>query len=129
MRGEKPAFGVGKRSAIAVGFLLSASLVLFFTFYQPSTPDGIYYDSGLACTHGCWILKGGKIYVQCDNEAPRASGSYAKSGQAWVSETDPKSPIIFQPGLLGLKVVGTRFQHGRAFWPRDSFSWFYGAKK
>jgi hypothetical protein len=118
-----------KRLVIRIALSFVILFIVFAVYYQPSSPDGIYYDPDLACGHGCWIFKDGKIFVRCDDEVPQASGIYSKSGKNWISANNPTNFVIFKPSLFGLNVVGSQYQHGQTFWPRNCFSWVVDCKE
>jgi hypothetical protein len=110
-------------SSIWIAFSVIIFLALCVCFYEPSSPDGVYYDQYIACEHGCWIFKEGTIYIQCDKDPPKKTGTYYKSGNQWVWGNNPTNMLIIKPSLIGVKVICKQFETGQAFWPRDSLSW------
>ena len=115
-----------QRKKFIVGVFLSVALLLvtFLFFYEPSSPEGIYFDKNIACRHGCWIFKGGNVSVQCDEGSPQNAGLYHKSGNQWLWGNNPTNVVLITPSLFGLKVIGAQFQGNHQFWPRDCFSRF-----
>jgi hypothetical protein len=112
-----------KRRGILIASSVVALLTALLFIYEPSSPDGVYYDQYIACGHGCWIFKDGKISIQCDEEPPKNSGAYYKSGNQWAWGNNPTNMIFIKPSLFGVKVICKQFQRGQQFWPRDSLSW------
>jgi len=116
-----------RRRGRGIGSVASAVLllILYLFFYEPSTPDGIYYDPYIACEHGCWIFKDGEISIQCDKHPPKKAGTYHKIQNKWVSGDDPTNSAVIKPSLFGVNVIGSQFQKGHVFWLRDCFSWIF----
>jgi hypothetical protein len=110
-------------SGIWIAFSVIIFLALCVCFYEPASPDGIYYDQNIGGEHGCWIFKDGTIYITCDVHPPEKTGVYYKNGNQWVSGTNPANMFIIKPSLFGVKVICKQFQKGQEFWPRNSLSW------
>jgi hypothetical protein len=109
-----------KRRWVLIASSVVALLVAFLLFYEPASPDGIYFDPYIGCEHGVWILKNGKVYVQCvGQEAPHDEGVYVKSGNQWIG----KSGGVIKPSILGITFYDSSFKNGHAFFFRDQFSW------
>jgi hypothetical protein len=116
-----------KKPKIMVVLALFLLALLFVVFYEPSSPDGVYYWPDLACSHGVWIFKNGKIYGQCIGEnAPSKIGSYIKSGNKWISES--RDNISMKPSMFGITLYGSSFKNGHQFFFRDQFSWVVDCK-
>jgi hypothetical protein len=118
-----------KRMAFRIVLFLVILLFVFLTCYQPSTPDGVYYDPDLACGHGCWIFKDGQIYTECEDHVPQAAGKYFKLGNQWVNNSNPTNEIVIKPFLLGIKLESPTLKNGHEFFVRDSFSWVFDCKE
>jgi hypothetical protein len=116
-----------RKQTIAIASSVIVLLVGFLYFYEPSSPEGIYYDPDLACGYGVWIFKDGKVFVQCDGETPRESGLYVKSGNRWTSVE--KNGAVFKPSILGIKVYDPFLHNGQSFWFRSKFSWIVDCKE
>src|ERR1700688_617212 len=96
-----------KLGIISVAIVLG---VLVVAFYQPSSPDGVYYDPYLACGHGCWKLKEGKIFTECDEEAYKFAGNFLKVNGEWIIQgKSGEVDAILKPSLFGLKVIDKQF--------------------
>jgi hypothetical protein len=112
-----------KRLGIGITFSVFLLLFAFLFFYEPSTPDGVYYDENIACGHGCWIFKNGKVFVECEDHSPDGAGTYSKTENQWVWGNNATNATVIKPSLFGVKVICSQFQNGKQFWPRDCFSW------
>jgi hypothetical protein len=119
-----------KRPAIAIVSLITFLLAGFLYRYEPSSPAGVYYDPDIACGHGCWIFKDGKVYIQCDEEPPEYSYVYLKLNGQWVLQgINGESRGILKASLFGLKLISPQIQHGETYWARDGLSWVIVCKK
>jgi len=108
------------RSRIILILAVSILSVVLLHFYYASSPEGVYYDPDLACGYGVWIFKESKIFIQCDNESPKETGIYIKSGNRWVAG---KSGGVLKPSILGITMYDPSLTKGHVFWFRSRFSW------
>lgn len=120
-----------QRKHLAVRIVLSVLIlfILFLACYQPSSLDGIYYDPAIACDHGFWMFKDGKIFAGCEAEETNFCGTYFKSANQWLSGNNPTNQMIIKPSLFGIEMTGQSWKGGRKFILRDCFSWCYDCKE
>lgn len=90
-----------------------------------SSPEGVFYDRGLACSEGYWVLEGGKIYIRADG-SNYLMNTYIKSGDAWVyGKPSTNAQTILEPSLFGLKMVDPANHKNEVFIPRRGFAWIF----
>jgi hypothetical protein len=131
MSGGHEQFWRRKRRIIWIAFSILLLLLAVLFFYEPSTPEGIYYDPNVASEYAYWIFgKDGKVFLQTERTYEYA-GVITKVGNEWVGNegTNGVGREVFKPKLLGLVVYNSQLEGGHVFWFRKRFAWIIDCKE
>ena len=114
-----------KRRAIGIAIAAVALVFAFLFFYEPSSPDGVYYERSAFSEHYHWIFKNGTLFTQVEEDLPpEIFGAYYKSGTQWIWEMGiPRTKVVIKPSWFGVKLISSQFIGGHQFWPRYGFCW------
>jgi hypothetical protein len=110
-----------KRKVITIISLVIVLLIGFLYFYEPATPDGVYFDGKNARLPWFYILKEGKVSIKCNDEIIEEGGAYYKLANKWIWGNYPTNTAVIKPSLFGIKLTGSQFPNGQAFLLRDCF--------
>jgi hypothetical protein len=116
-----------RKQTIAIASSVIVLLVGFLYFYEPASPDGVYYERSPVSEHYHWIFKDGTLFIQPEEEMPpEIFGTYCKSGTQWVWEMGiPPTKVVIKPSWFGVKMISFQFIGGHQFWPRHGFCWAF----
>jgi hypothetical protein len=115
-----------RRLWIGVVFSITLLLFVFLLATEPSSPEGVYYESSPLSENYRWIFKDGTLFIQSKQEPPEIFGTYCKSGTQWASQMGiPPTKVVIEPSWFGVKMISTQFIGGHQSWPRHGFCWAF----